>query len=743
MGYDIANLILVGDRNYPLYRFDNSDIVLDSLRGVFAVDVIGNELSVDTVSVTIRHDPGGGADDAEIYAPIGADGYKSPDSAVYSLATQPGRDYMTELPYGTPVFWYCGGEFFTKGYLRSVERLSRRAWKLTLISGVGLLDNSYHVGGIYSGATAGEIITDIVGGVISMDIDNTVASVSVNGWLPYDTRRANLHQILFAIGASLIKGDADTDYRVVFLRNEEHPAEIPASRVDYRGKVQYVSPATAAEVTEYSFFSTGAEPAEVLFDNSLGGQTDNFVVFASPCYDLAATGGLTIIKSGANYARVSGNGILTGKKYTQTSTTVTERIGGAKPLVKRVTGKTLVSPLNSVNVARRVLAFFSSAKTISAKIALENEKPGDQLQFLDAFGDPTLGFMTKMTFGVTSIRAAQCDFIEGYTPTGQGNYYSHRVLISASGTWTVPQGVSFVRIVLIGGGSGGSGGYDGADGQGYESMQIFSSEYRGWRTQFWQYKVNDGVIDQHEAAGGNAGEAGLPGKFFSADYAVSAGETLTFSVGAGGAGGAGNGGAGSDGTATSVSSVSVNATSADGVVPQGYSDPFTGELYSVPGEAGHPGANGGMTDVNSLLAYQGFDGYPGHDFDEWHGGAGGAGFQQYDEDTGIRELASGGGGGGAAYGADGADGGTRTTQSNIFFGGAGGAGADAVAPSVPTYGCGGGAGNGGGGGGNAAAAYVYYNENQYTIFAQPGVAGVGGKGSDGGQGGAGCAIIYY
>lgn len=760
MNYAIPNVILIGAKGYPLYRFDNRSIVLNSLNGVFSVDTVGNELSVDTFTVTIRYDPTPG----QVYAPVDTDGYLTTNPALYGLHTVAGREYMTELPYGTPVYWYCDGEFFSKGYLQSCDRIGKYAWKLTAISGIGLLSDTYHPGGIYTGETVAEIAADIIGDVFPYTIDEAVASVTVNGWLPYDTRRKNLHRLLFAVGASVVRGDVDIDYNIAFLRESASPPVIPDSRIALGGKVSYTLPATAAEISEHSFFPAANTAPETLYDNTAtvsGSTGEQTIIFSNPYYDLAVTGTLTIVKSGANFAVVTGQGVLTGKKYTHTQQIVTE--SGAdtgKPLVKRVTDNYLITALNSRNVAKRVLAFYSSAKAVSARLIQKEERCGAPFSFNDPFSEATAAFLQKMTVKVTSIKAAQCEFIEGYTPTGQGNYYNNRVLISASGTWTAPAGVTRIRLVLVGGGSGGSGGYDGAHGEGG------AAGYGGQMTFINNAPDDQGYIyangEQGIPQGGAEGSAGSAGAVFILDLNIENGETFSFNIGSAGAGGAANGGAGTAGTKTSVISDSITGDSDDGtILPSGFLDPFTLEVYGAPGEVGHAGGNGGQTDIGSLYSSFGMDGYPGGSSGEYAGGAGGIGQHADAGDVDpnwpyapgyVYFYVSGGGGGGAAHGSDGEAGGagewvvTESYSSDYPQGGKGGDGADASTPITPNYGGGGGGGNGGGAGGNAGGSrsmsdFEMIRNGRYRPVVNNG--GEGGKGSPGGNGGAGCAIIYY
>ena len=734
MDYAIENVILIGPKNYPLYRFTNRDIVLNSISGVFSVDTIGNELTIDTFSFTVRYDP----DAPQIYAPIGDDGYELTDGSVYGLANAEGRAYMMELAYGTALYWYCGGEFFTKAYLQKVERINRYAWRLTCISGVGLLNDSYHAGGLYSGETVADIAADIIGDIFPFDVSPVAGTVEVVGWLPYGTRRDNLHKLLFDTGAALLRGDEDTDYTVGFITDSEDPATIGPERVAINGKTSYTLPATAVEVTEHSYFQAPTDADTTLFDNTNAAPAvELLVVFGGPHYDLTTTGGLTIEESGVNYAIVTGSGVLSGKPYTHTTSLI--RQGSDTRLTKRVNADhTLISALNSQNVAKRVLAYYQSAKTIEANILLEQERCGLVYYLTDAFGDASKAFLKQMTVRPTSLFAAACQFIKGYTPTGQGNFYNNRVLITSSGSWAVPIGVKRIRVVLIGGGDGGNGGNDGANGYIPESA-VTAPDAQGY-----------GYAAQIAAIGGAGGEAGLSGLVYAVDVDVTAGELLAFVIGQGGAGGAANGGEGLPGTETTVSSTPITASSNDGARVAAYADPFTGDLFAATGINGTKGGDGGMTDTTDLYGYNGADGLPGGNAGGNIGGAGGTGkknepiilpppYETYYFDG------SGGGGGGAAFGADGGAGGVATgtyrgdPPTLEVTWADGGDGADAVAPDAVFYGCGGTGGNGGGAGGNAGGG-VFWTVYGITFR---GTGGAGGAGSDGADGGDGCAIIYY
>ena len=776
----LPNDIYIGDVEEPLYHFTNAQLTGDSLEGVFALDVIGNELSIDTFSIVVRWT------EDDTY-----DGFETSDGDDFILANNDEltvlinetispslKDFLKELPYGTPIWWYVDSEFYCKGYLKSVDRVTKNGFKLTCTSGAGLLETIMHTGNLYQAAAITDVLASIIGGAFSYTVSNAVQTSRVYGRLPYDTCRSNLHRLLFATGAALMKGDEDTDYVIDYL--SEDITDVPASRVSIQGSVEYQLPSNRVEITEHAFFYLSTSPTDTLFDNRSETPADGLtIIFDSPVYvsSLATTGTLTISESGVNYAVVSGLGTLTGQYYVHTTQIdVLENRPNNEPIrVRRVTENELVTALNAKNVARRVLSYYQSAKNVKAKILLDGEQCGNLIRMTDAFGDITQAYLAKMDTLVTTVVGAQCQLVEGYQPGNNGNNFLHREAITVSGTWTVPldidvdeDGYAPVRIALIGGGNGGSGGYDGAEGAyKYKGTSIFDPGEPGGEVsrefvpiiEDYNYMAYYGYANQEQRtpAGGAAGSPGTQGKVYVIERKVQPGEVITFTIGAGGAGGARNGGIGSAGTATSVSSTNIgSASSADGLVTQGYFDPFNGDVLATAGQAGYAGGNGGRTDTVNFYGNQGGNGLAGGSVAGYAGGNGGTGMKRVLDsyETEISKV-SGGGGGGAAYGANGSAGGSAVFVAghwvgDVYYGdrmtsGGGGNGANAVAFPKPTYGCGGGAGNGGGGGGNCGGVAGYggtgYPSGNSVEYKH--VGGAGGRGSAGGAGGDGIGIIYY
>lgn len=773
MNYALPNEIFIGSEDSPLYHYENDQIVLNSLKGTFNCDLISNEIPIDTFSFTVRFEQ----HNVLVYAPMidsatYNSGYLGIDGTVYALDDPEGREavrtYLRDLPYGTPVWWYCDGQLVAKGYVKTVERTSAVTWAVTCMSGIGLLAEKDHPGGIYTGQSFGDVLADIVGGAFEYEIAPGLEDMSVFGWIPYGKARENLHTLLFALGVT-VKSYQLKDFIFQFPPVGVDKA-VPDSRVALGGSVSANLKANKASVTEHSFLPLQTDEEVVLFDNTGLAPADHLlVVFSGPMHDLAVSGSLVKAEEHVNYAIVSGVGVLTGKSYTHTRlivTASTAEIGDAIRS-KSVTDNFLINEANSQNAARRVLSYYAIDDTFKSRIMRSDEKPGDMVRIRNPFKDVSEAYIEKMDVLATSVVGASMELTEGFNAQWVGNNFGHAVLLDEDGDFIIPEGVTRIRAVIIQGGTGGQGGQGGHNGVGYfhgDQWVEYHEDEPIWFTAMY-------YEDQPLYEGGDAGAPGSAGKIFSIDIDVTPGDVAHFSIGAAGTGGAAGvrdaqygdyGTHGQYGTAGTHTTMTLNGrtyTSNDGAVsPTGYLYLFGNLILGKPGEAGHKGGAGGQTNVQSLAGWQYAAGLPGGSVGQWTGGAGGSGAKYKWWNVGPEaersyQLASGGGGGGAAWGHNGENIHHRAYPEATFTNNAriepsesdrvycayGGDGASADPPDDPTYGSGGGGGNGGGSGGSSGGCKIYNPVSDYIH----GVGGNGGEGSRGGNGGPGCAIIYY
>ena len=654
-------------------------------------------------------------------------------------------------------------------YLRSITRTGATSYRLVAWSAVGLLAAMAHKGGIYTGQTVAEVVKEICGNV-PVVVKSVFANTKLYGWLPYcqpkaDRRgksaRDNLVHVLFAIGAYLT-----TDLNGVLHIDalwDGASSTIGSNRMYASGgKVSYSDPVSVVTVTEHQYIA-GTDEKKLFSGTS---QQGDIITFSEPMHSLTATG-FTILESGANYAKISaGSGSLKGKTYIHNTRLVTQTVTeNAAENVKSVTDATLVSLVNSSAVAKRLADYYKCRETITNGIVSGQEKPGHVVSVYHPYDKKMVSAcIVSLDTTMSGTLKSEMTALVGFLPPQPESteYYDERVILTGSGVWTVPEGVTSYTRVLIGGGRGGSSGHRG------ESPAVRTP--KSWTEKFdalRRYVALDNGVSMEGGKGGEPGEAGDGGKVLVETVTDAVpGAKVSYACGKGGYGGAFSQGndAGAPGTATTMG----GATSDTGSSSEaGYTDAITGEVFAAKGKSGIAGSPGnGYTwdggkytyQPSPLITVDGVTYSAGKDKEEVEGEDGRGRYNTAPYGY-VGYSWRGGYGGGAAAGSNGNDG-LANGSGDAYIGSSsafatvtaarGGAGADATPPAKESrYGCGGTSGHGGGGAGSngTAEAHQTTSENisvsQASLTARDTQPAPGGRGSDGGEAGDGCIIIYY
>lgn len=643
---------------------------------------------------------------------------------------------LTDFIRNTPLTFFHDDEQMGIFYVQKISRTSINTYHFACTSTVGLLDETYHDGGIYTGETVKEVCENICS-PLTVYTKTNLQNIKLYGWLPIATRRENLTQVLFAIGATF-KVDFDGAIRIEGLWSGE-ASEIDAGEIYASGTVDYATPVTEVIVTEHAYSQSATETTELFKGTTAAGDK---ITFDEPCYDLAASG-FSILASGANWATVSaGSGVLMGKKYTHVTRQVIQQI---KPKTRelvtqsdntvKVEGATLVSLVNATAVAERLAEYYSHNERINYKIATKRETPGDVVKIAHPYGGTVSGCIESADITVSAKLAAEESVLIDYFPPdiGAQEYYDTVEVLTQSGTWTVPENVTSARIVLIGGGQGGTKGKNGEDGKNFSNQENCTYIRDSTGKVIWFSAAYGGE-------GGKAGAKGERGKVFSFDTELSPGARIAYTIGSGGAGATQDDATGLMGGDTLFG----NYSSGNGSQPtvNGYIDPMSGNQYCIDGVDGVDGGKGSGGKKEQVDSPLDIDEFAITDLDgiAWRHGAANEILTRFEE-----YWTYGGTGGGAAVGRNGGDGlATTGGGAEPYKGGDGGAGANAIPPKVQTrYGSGGNGGHGGGGGGGVGASNgtVYWPGG--TAVYLYGQGGAGGSGSNGGDGAPGCVLIYY
>ena len=625
---------------------------------------------------------------------------------------------LSSLPNNTPIIVYRGGEIKARFVSSGVSRIGPVTYQLTGRSPMGALTGMVHTGGIYTGQTVEDVVKEICGNIPSL-IKSVYAGVKLYGWLPYAdgkerSARDNLAQVLFAIGAYL-RTDLNGVLRIEPLWDGT-ASLIDVDRSYAGGTVKYDSPISAVTVTEHQYVA-GTEAKE-LFSGTA--QNGDIITFSEPMHSLSATG-FTILESGANYAKISaGTGALTGKAYIHNTRLITQPVtAGAVENIKSVTDATLVSLVNSYAVAKRLADYYRCRETITNDIVSGHEKPGHVVSVYHPYDKKMVSACIRsLDTTISATLKSSMEALVGFTPAQpeQAEYFSERVLLTGSGTWTPPEGAEAVTAVLIGDGQ------DGTAGQNGEGVALTGQTIPN--------TCSGSFPSASAGKGGKAGSPGSGGKIFQITMDITPGMSFSYA------------------TSQNGEAVFGSHSSAEGSAsPNGYYDDVTGKTYARQGAVGYDGGDGGAPGKSgrSVAGYKG--GY-------------GSQAEEYTKrmtENNIRYTQTfkhqGIGGPGAAMG-------TAVTWGPSVFsvalptfipniritGRAPGASAVPGADGE-NYGDGGGAGHGGGGAGGIGSCSISMSptppSTQHQVLNFSGDLQHGGSGSSGGKGKPGCIILFY
>jgi len=308
---------------------------------------------------------------------------------------------------------------------------------------------------------------------------------------------------------------------------------------------------------------------------------------------------------------------------------------------------------------------------------------------------PPSGYKALSTYNLsTPTIVVPKNYFDAVTYTGTGATQSITgsttvASFTSSGTWTVPLGVTSIKVLVVAGGGGGGGAC--------------------------------------QSPGGGGGGAG--GVVYNSAYTVTPGSNMAVTVGSGGTGGFGDSASGSTCTGAGVTAATNGGNSTFGTITA--IGGGAGAYFNGPA-SGSGGSGGGASFTSAAgsgTSGQGFaGGAAGNISSQNAGGGGGAGAVGADAGTGV-STAAGAGGAGTA---------NSITGSSVTYGGGGGGGMGYQGSTGGAGGSGGGGAGGGPsvGGGTAGTAST---------------GGGGGGASNinvhtsqsGGNGGSGIVLISY
>lgn len=282
----------------------------------------------------------------------------------WKLQSKTGVDYIFQLKQ--PISVYNNSNLVGVFYIDDqAKRTSATTYEIPCCDAIGVLDGDDFSAAIYSNKNAVDLMIEIVNGAFELDIDASLASATVTGYIPDCSRREALQQVAFAIGA--VVDTSGTDKIKVHPAAGDNAAEIPASRVYVGGSAVQDAIVTAVVVT-YHTYTAGS----------------------------GSSGDDVITVGGVSYIHTTGTVRVDNPNVTASD----------KANVKTVEGAMLVNASNAADVAARVYAYYQRRNTVSSRIVVDGETPGDYVSIPTAWGSTMTGNIESMKLKLSNVTAA-------------------------------------------------------------------------------------------------------------------------------------------------------------------------------------------------------------------------------------------------------------------------------------------------------------------------------------------------
>ena len=390
--------------------------------------------------------------------------------------------------------------------------------------------------------------------------------------------------MLFAIGAAL-KTDLEGVLRIEGLW-DGISGQVPQDNLYTDAAVDYGAQITQVIVTEHQYIPWTEE--KQLFEGTA--QAGDIITFDEPMHSLSAQD-FAIQASGANWARVSaGAGTLTGKTYIHNTRQISRDVQAAStPNVKTVEDATLVSLVNSQAVVERLADYYRCRERVDSAVVYQGEAPGDRLAVYHPFDKTGVAAcLESADITLSNTLKAQEKLLVGYVPpqTGDVSYLDFREVLTGSGQWTPPEGVTEVTYVMFSGAQGGRAGVKGGDSA---AARSHSYSHTSWIT---GQVTSRGTFRLwgNGGKGGQGGPGGKGSKILQGTMNVEPGVPLSYSCGVGSAGSTSNSAEAAEGTPTTFHGLTTDSGSYPSAA--GWQDPFTQEIFASTGPSGLPGGDG-------------------------------------------------------------------------------------------------------------------------------------------------------
>jgi len=319
------------------------------------------------------------------------------------------------------------GQFF----LDSWENPSDNIITFRAIDMLGILDSVPYLGGLWGiwnpdhtsitfpVITAGDLIEEMMSAINTpYDLDPSLESIEITGWIPVCSYREALQQIGFAIGAYITCSRSGVlKIYASILASELSVFDYAITKAD-KGINQSLTLkplVTGIELAVYNYIP--GSDAKMIYSGYLT-TGDHIVFYTEPAYGLSFVGGgFGTVTQYANYASV--NITVAGvkeiwsqgyqKSFAQSSLYNTGLDANVKPNIIKIDGVTIVNPDNAATIVQRIYDYYLQRYLQKVKLYAPEAAAGDSV-LIDTLYDRQIGaIIEKMTLDLSGGFTAKAE----------------------------------------------------------------------------------------------------------------------------------------------------------------------------------------------------------------------------------------------------------------------------------------------------------------------------------------------
>ncbi len=296
---------------------------------------------------------------------------------------------------GQQMVLFRDGQLLADHRIESCTRRDTHRYIFQCRSLVGQLEDTF-LGGMYENVLLEDLLAQILQG-IEFQVDESLKSATVTGYLPVCTRRQALQQAAFAVGA-LVSTWGSRGIRLC-APQRQITGSFRAETQFLDGEVEIVPGVSRLEAVAHRYAPSQEEV--ILMDEEYLQGSDILLTFQEPYHSYRVTGG-TLLEQGVNHIRLSAAGEVTVKAcpYIHTTVRYSRRYnpteGVNRDQVRKVEQATLIHSRNVQALLDRLEKIYTLQQTLTQTVVVDGQFVGQQVALKDPFGGIVQGYITAM-----------------------------------------------------------------------------------------------------------------------------------------------------------------------------------------------------------------------------------------------------------------------------------------------------------------------------------------------------------